>query len=151
MHKSKSRDCHFTSLCAWRPAVLFHRWIDDFKGKESRPCQVLSSRGMKGVSIVMRERRMALSFHARQVPFSSGAETHAKAQRELAAFYEAVSETYGPEEAMRAALDWIEELARTDEPAGGRTPNWRKTTISAASGLASRVLNQSTNSRSTDC
>jgi hypothetical protein len=106
---------------------------------------------MKGASIVMRERRVALSLHAQQVPFSSDAETHAKADRELAAFYEAVSEMYGPEEAMRAALDWIEELARTDQPAGERSPSWRQTTIAAAGGVASRVLNQATNPGSTIC
>jgi hypothetical protein len=151
VNKSKTSDCHFGTLCSCKPAVLIHRWIDDFKEKKRRPSQVIPSRGMKGVSTVMRERRVASSLHARQVSFSSDAEVHAKAQRELAAFYEAVFEMYGPEEAMRAALDWIEELARADQPVGGGDPNWRQTTIAAAGGLASRVLNNPTNRRPADC
>jgi len=149
--KSETSDCNFGSLCNCKPAVLIHRWIHDFKGRERRPSQVIPSRGMKGVSTAMRERRVASSIHARQVSFSFDAEIHANAQRELAAFYQAVSETYGPEEAMRAALGWIEELARTDQPAGEHAPNWRQTTIAAAGGLASRVLNKSANQGFTDC
>jgi len=129
--------------------VLIHRSIDDFKGREQQPSHVRLSRGLKGVSTVMRERRAVLNLHSRQVSSTSDAEIHAKAQRELAAFYWAVSAIYGPEEAMRAALDWIEELARIEKPASGPDPIWRQTTIAAAGGVASRVLNQSTNRSAT--
>jgi hypothetical protein len=64
------------------------------------------------------------------------------AQWELAAFYAAVSEMCGPEEATRAALDWIEALEKVDQVSGGSPSVWRPTTIAAAAGLASRVLNQ---------
>jgi len=72
----------------------------------------------------------------------------AAAERELTAYYAAISATYGPEEAMQAAHDWIEELERADKEelkcvprnVAGSLPNWRGVTISAARRLASRVV-----------
>ena len=99
----------------------------------------------------MCDRGAASSLHAQQVSPRPGTEIEAAAQRELAAFYEAVSEMYGPEEAMLAALDWIEALEKIAPVADGSPPDWRLMTIAAAGGLASRVLSQTADRRRTDC
>jgi hypothetical protein len=62
------------------------------------------------------------------------------AKRELASFYEAIEKSYGPEEARKAAQDWIEEVETMDWPAEGTIPNWRHVSIVAADCLASRVI-----------
>lgn len=62
----------------------------------------------------------------------------ALAERELAAFFRAVGELYGPEQAQTSAEDWLHELAvREDVPASAR--EWRTLTIAAATQLASRM------------
>jgi len=63
--------------------------------------------------------------------------------RELAAFYTAVVGRYGPEEARRAAYDWIEEMETMDWPADWALPNWRHVTIAAADCLALRIIDRS--------
>ena len=67
------------------------------------------------------------------------------AERELAAFYTAVLQTYGPEEASTATRDWIESLEGmdcvADDEAGRGIAGWRAVTIAAASCLADRVTN----------
>jgi hypothetical protein len=68
------------------------------------------------------------------------------AERELAAFYTAVVGRYGPEEARRAAYDWIEEMETMDWPVDSAVPNWRRVSIVAANCLASRVTESSQNS-----
>jgi hypothetical protein len=67
------------------------------------------------------------------------------AERELAAFYEAIEKRYGPEEARKAAHDWIEEVETMDWPAEGTIPNWRHVSIVAADCLASRVVGHPSN------
>ncbi len=67
------------------------------------------------------------------------------AERELAAFYTAVVGRYGPEEARRAAYDWIEEMETMDWPLDGAVPNWRRVSITANC-LSSRVIESSQNS-----
>jgi len=67
-------------------------------------------------------------------------ESMAKAERALAAFHTAVSKAYGPEEALKAAEEWIEALEKTDRAGNGLLPDLRRTTISAAAGLASRIV-----------
>ena len=62
------------------------------------------------------------------------------AERELASFYEAIEKRYGPEEAWKAAHNWIEEVETMDWPAEGRIPKWRHASIAAADCLASRVI-----------
>jgi hypothetical protein len=62
------------------------------------------------------------------------------AGRELAAFYMAVVQRYGPEEARRAAYDWIKEVETVNWPSDGAVPNWRHVSIVAADCLASRVI-----------
>jgi hypothetical protein len=65
------------------------------------------------------------------------------AERELAAFYTAVVGRYGPEEARRAAYDWIEEMETMDWPLDGAIPNWRRVSIAAANCLAHRIIDHS--------
>ena len=62
----------------------------------------------------------------------------AQAERELAAFFRAVGELYGAEQAEASAEDWLHELAVSEDvPASAR--EWRTLTIAAAARLASRV------------
>jgi hypothetical protein len=65
------------------------------------------------------------------------------AERELAAFYRAIDQRYGPEEARKAAHDWIEEVETMDWPAVGAVPNWRRVSIAAADCLSARVIESS--------
>jgi hypothetical protein len=65
------------------------------------------------------------------------------AERELAAFYTAVERRYGPEEARRAAYDWIKELETMNWPLNGAAPNWRRVSIMAADCFSSRLIESS--------
>ena len=65
------------------------------------------------------------------------------AERELAALCTAVAGRYGPEEARRAAYDWIEEMETMDWPLVGAVPNWRRVSIIAADCLALRIIDHS--------
>ena len=67
------------------------------------------------------------------------------AEKELAAFYTAVLKTYGPEEAIAAAMDWIESLETMDCVADGGPSGWRPVTIAAAACVAARVTNAPAN------
>jgi hypothetical protein len=68
------------------------------------------------------------------------------AETELAAFYTAVVRRYGPEEARRAAYDWIEEMETMNWPSDAAALNWRHVSIAAANCLSSRVIGSSQNS-----
>ncbi|WP_433967823.1 hypothetical protein [Tunturiibacter gelidiferens] len=81
--------------------------------------------------------------HAQKEPVELVAEFTMKAERELAAFYEAVFRRYGLEEARMAAQDWIEELETMDWPAAWAFPNWRHVTIAAADCFAFRIIDHS--------
>ena len=60
------------------------------------------------------------------------------ASRELAAFFCAVTELFGPEQAEQSAENWLRELTESrDLPASTR--QWRTLTVSAAARLANRV------------
>ena len=62
----------------------------------------------------------------------------AEAERELSAFFNAVTELFGPEQATLAAKDWLQHLdAMTDLPASPR--DWRLVSIEASARLARRV------------
>ena len=58
-------------------------------------------------------------------------------ERALAAFYAAVAKDHGPEEAGRAAREWIEELENTGSC---QLADWRSVTARAARRLAQRVV-----------
>jgi hypothetical protein len=61
-----------------------------------------------------------------------------RAEHELASFHRAVTELYGPQEAARAAEDWLRafESSSSTTPAG---VSWNRIAQSAASRLASRL------------
>ena len=62
----------------------------------------------------------------------------AMAERELSAFFHAVREVFGPEQAELSAEDWLHELKQSDGlPAS--TCQWRLITTKASTRLASRV------------
>ena len=60
------------------------------------------------------------------------------AERELSAFFNAVTQLFGPRQAELSAEDWLHELAEIDGlPASAR--EWRLITAKASTRLASRV------------
>lgn len=60
-----------------------------------------------------------------------------EAERQLAAFHQAVLSLHGPEEAQCAAEDWLHELETT---AMHNNPiHWRRISLAAADGLAQRL------------
>ncbi len=61
------------------------------------------------------------------------------AERELASFAAAVTESFGAAQAELATEDWINELERIACRPGDAIPCWRQATIAAASRLANRV------------
>ena len=62
------------------------------------------------------------------------------AERELAAFDEAVSELFGPEEARRSTVEWIDELESRNWPAIPGVLDFRRITTKASAKLAHRKL-----------
>ncbi len=61
-----------------------------------------------------------------------------EAERQLAAFHQAVLSLHGPEEAQRAAEDWLHELETT--AAHNEPIHWRRIFLDAADRLASRLV-----------
>ena len=62
----------------------------------------------------------------------------AMAERELSAFFHAVKEVFGPEQAELSAEDWLHELNQTDGlPASAG--EWRLMTTRASTRLACRI------------
>jgi hypothetical protein len=60
------------------------------------------------------------------------------AQRELSAFFKAVSGMFGSEQAKLSAEDWLRELINVD-PLPASTREWRLITARASTRLAGRV------------
>ena len=58
-------------------------------------------------------------------------------ERALASFHAVVARDYGPEEAAKAAEDWIDELGKTG---ADEHPDWRSVTARAAHRLALRMV-----------
>jgi hypothetical protein len=69
----------------------------------------------------------------------AAAEVFVSAEKEMAAFYTAVTESYGPEQAELAALDWLREMEQTDWSMADGIPNLRNFTYMAAARLAERI------------
>jgi hypothetical protein len=64
----------------------------------------------------------------------------AGAEWELKAFSRAVHELFGPEEALKAVGDWLEELEAMDwQSRAGAAPDWRRITVAASARMAARV------------
>jgi hypothetical protein len=75
-------------------------------------------------------------------PYQNGnsicAELVVRVERELSAFFSAVAELFGPEQATLAAKDWLQQLeVMTDLPGSPR--EWRALSIEASAKLAKRV------------
>jgi hypothetical protein len=66
-------------------------------------------------------------------------ESMERAERELAAFMAAVTDSFGSEQAGLAAEDWLDELETSDALPGVGAGSWRRITIAAAARLATRV------------
>src|ERR1700677_2476072 len=67
------------------------------------------------------------------------------AERELSAFFNAVTQLFGPEQAELSAEDWLRELIEVDGlPASAR--EWRLITARSSTRLASRVITSSVSS-----
>jgi len=58
------------------------------------------------------------------------------AERELASFVAAVTESYGSAQARFAAEDWLEESDLMDSPPRSEARDWRSVTIAASARLA---------------
>ena len=54
------------------------------------------------------------------------------AMKELAAFFTAIDNLFGTEQARRSALNWIEELESIDWQIEDSMPNWRQATVAAS-------------------
>jgi plasmid stabilization system protein ParE len=79
-----------------------------------------------------------LSHEPRNNGNSICAEPMIRAERELSAFFSAVAELFGPEQAALAAKDWLQQLeVMTDLPTSNR--DWRLMSIEASARLAKRV------------
>jgi hypothetical protein len=71
-------------------------------------------------------------------PNSPCADLMMMAQRELSAFFNAVTKMFGSEQAELSAEDWLRELIKIDDlPASAR--GWRSITARASTRLANRV------------
>ncbi len=60
------------------------------------------------------------------------------AEQELAAFFNAVTQLFGREQAELSAEDWLRELAEIDSLAYS-TRDWRLLTVKASTRLATRI------------
>jgi hypothetical protein len=75
-------------------------------------------------------------------PYENGnsicAELMIRAERELSAFFSAVAELFGPEQATLAAKDWLQQFeGMKNLPTSTR--DWRLMSIEASARLAKRV------------
>jgi hypothetical protein len=61
------------------------------------------------------------------------------AERELSAFFNAVTQLFGSEQAELSAEDWLQELVESDVLAAS-TREWRLITAKVSTRLASRVI-----------
>jgi hypothetical protein len=60
------------------------------------------------------------------------------AEQEFSAFFRAVTDSFGPEQAQLSAEDWLHEVVEMDRlPASMR--EWRRFTVKVAARLANRV------------
>jgi hypothetical protein len=64
------------------------------------------------------------------------------AERELSAFFHAITQLFGSEQAELSAEDWLHELIQIDDLPGS-TREWQLITVKVSSRLASRVSTSS--------
>jgi len=91
----------------------------------------------------MRDKETSSIAETQQASVGMIADLLLTAERELTSFYGAIERRYGPEEARKAAYDWIDEMATMSWPVDGVLPNWHRVSIVAADCLASRVIERS--------
>jgi hypothetical protein len=86
----------------------------------------------------VKEMKQSGVYEPRQNSNCGCAEHVALAERELSAFFRAVTELFGPEQAALSAEDWLRELMATDGlPSSAR--EWRSITAKVSAQLASQV------------
>ena len=61
------------------------------------------------------------------------------AERELASFISAVTESFGPEQARLSAEHWLDESELMDSPPRSTSRDWRAVTVAASARLANRL------------
>jgi len=61
------------------------------------------------------------------------------AEREFSAFFSAVKELLGPDQAQLSAMDWLDELELMESQLGTSNRHWRAVTIAASARLANRL------------
>lgn len=69
------------------------------------------------------------------------------AMKELAAFFIAVKNLFGAEQASTSAIHWIEELERMDWPTEEYMPNWRQVTFVASARLGTLHCSKASSSK----
>lgn len=79
-----------------------------------------------------------VSFVSRKNLNSRSAGVMKTAEQELAAFFNAVKQLFGKEQAELSAEDWLNELAKIDG-LHSSTRDWRLITVKASARLAARV------------
>jgi hypothetical protein len=60
-------------------------------------------------------------------------------ESQLAAFIEAVTESFGPDVAKLSAEDWLDESELMDSPPRSTSRDWRAVTVATSARLASRL------------
>jgi hypothetical protein len=70
----------------------------------------------------MRDKQTSLIVETQQASLGIVADLLLTAERELASFYRVIERRCGPEEARKAAHDWINEVMTMDWPVGTATP-----------------------------
>ena len=92
----------------------------------------------------MCDKKASSIVHAQRASVERVAELMTTAEKELAAFYEAVFRHYRLKEARNAAQDWIDDLGTMDWPADWTLPRTGgHVTIAAADRLALRIIDHS--------
>jgi hypothetical protein len=81
---------------------------------------------------------------AQRTPAGLVADLLMTAERELATFYTAVVRGHGPEEARKAANDWIEEVETMDWPVDGSIPDWRHVSTRHFIGVSAALTDSTT-------
>jgi hypothetical protein len=61
------------------------------------------------------------------------------AERELASFIGATRESFGPEQALLSAEDWLDECESMDSLPRSACRDWRAVTVAASARLANRL------------
>jgi hypothetical protein len=136
---SNHKRCSFDSSHRCLFSLFSHRWDGQAKTDEPRPYPWQSPHASKGLSNSMCSGRSNPAQSPQHASASLDAQFQRGAERELASFYNAVAEMYGPDHASQAALDWIELSKKIGRSTAAAQPDWRRVTIVASSHLASRL------------